>query len=145
MKPPPSSPQQRKKLVTIPTPVPAPISNPGGGNGGQWQDRVFHNYLVDSTDHSPSLRNNNSHSHSEREQLPSPSPYLSLPKAPPRGMTTEQIGEFIFQEVDQHGRGVVSNPDLITALQRHPELAEVSPSHSYTPIPSLSPCVCRSN
>ena len=129
MKPPPSSPQQRKKLLV---PTPAPFSNNSGsasGTGGQWQDRVFHNYLVDSTDHYTLLRN--------PSEQPT-SPYLSLPKVPPPGMTSQQIGEFIFQEVDQNAQGVVSNSDLIAALQRHPELAEVLPPSSPPPPPSLT-------
>ena len=113
MKPPPSSPKQRKKLMI---PSPAPLSNNSGSAGDQWEDRVFHSYLVDSTDHYSSFKN-----HPEQP----PSPYLSLPKVPPPGMTSQQIGEFIFQEIDQNGKGVVSNPDLVVALQRHPELAEV--------------------
>lgn len=53
------------------------------------------------------------------------SPYLSLPKQPPT-MTLVQEGEFLFQEIDRDGDGVVSKIDIIKALRVNSPLAKVS-------------------
>lgn len=60
-------------------------------------------------------------SHSSSQQL---SPYLSLPKQPPT-MSIVQEGEFMFQEIDRDGDGVVSKIELIKALKVNSPLAEV--------------------
>ena len=84
----------------------------------KWEERTFHNYLIDSTDQYPSIKTQSNINHQ-------PSPYLTLPKVPPK-MTAQQIGEFLFQEVDRNGNGSVSQIELIKALKNHPDLAEVS-------------------
>lgn len=111
MKIPDSPPTKNKKKLVIPTPIPSAPQD-----SDLWQDRVFHNYLVDSSDQYSMNKN----------QVDQPnSPYLTLPKAPPPAMSIQQIAEYLFHEADHNGAGVVSHAHLINAIQLHPELAEV--------------------
>jgi hypothetical protein len=114
------SPDERKSFM-IPT-VPMSSAKP---SSGQWQDRVVHNYLVDSTDNYPNLM-----SQHRPESPHSSPPYLSLPKVPPPGMSSQQASEFLFHVADKNGSGVVSKDELLTTLQEHPELAEVQSTFS---------------
>jgi hypothetical protein len=119
---PPSPEEKRSFLTPI---VPLSSAKPPPPNG-QWQDRVVHNYLVDSTDKYPNLM-----SHQppplHRTESPHSSPQypLSLPKVPPPGMTSQQACDFLFHVVDHNGSGIVSKDELINTLQQHPELAQV--------------------
>lgn len=99
----------------IPSIVPPPVIK----TVDKWEERTFHNYMIDSTDQYPPIKSQTNLNHQS-------SPYLSLPKVPPPKMSIQQIGEFLFQEVDRNGNGVVSQIELIKALKNHPDLAEVS-------------------
>ena len=90
--------------------------------------RTHQSFLVDSIEierkvngDSKKTEKKQNNSSNATEQL---SPYLSLPKQPPT-MTIVQEGEFMFQEIDRDGDGVVSKIDLIKALKVNSPLAAV--------------------
>lgn len=95
--------------------------------------RTHQNFLVDSIEIERKVNGNSSSggnlkdgTNSSKQQQPSQqlSPYLSLPKQPPT-MSLVQEGEFLFQEIDRDGDGIVSKIDIIKALRVNSPLAKV--------------------
>ena len=129
--------KSRKFLVTSPTKDEEKLDDHKDNDmsfKSDWSNtRTHQNFLVDSIEierkvNGDSTVKANSSADSVRktsntssQQL---SPYLSLPKQPPT-MSIVQEGEFMFQEIDRDGDGVVSKIDLIKALKVNSPLAAV--------------------
>ena len=151
--------KSRKFIVSTDDDDDKHISERGNDDKGQnsyksdWSNtRTHQNFLVDSIEierkvkgdadigHGSNFKSDtisNDNSQHPSQQL---SPYLSLPKQPPT-MSLVQEGEFLFQEIDRDGDGVVSKIDIIKALRVNSPLAKVFYFFSIEFIGLYFPCI----